>query len=71
MDNLLHLSLFTLFYYQLNNILKPCLYDKFEIFQEEPFIFYPVVQSANLFILSIFFLFTTHLLFFSKITDFI
>jgi len=70
MENLLQLCLFTLFYYQLNNILKPCLYDKYEIFQEEPFIFYPVIQSANYFILSVFVLFTTHLLFFSRIKNY-
>ena len=70
MNELIKICLFTLFYYQLNNILKPCLYDKFEIFQEEPFMFYPVIQSANFFILSVFVLFTTHLLFFSRIKNY-
>jgi hypothetical protein len=69
-NNLFKLFLFTLFYYQLDTILKPCLYDKFEIFQSEPFVFYPVIQSANIFILAIFTIFTTHLLIFSNIKNY-
>jgi len=64
------LSLFTLFYYQLDNILKPFLYDKYELFQQEPIKFYPVIQTANIFILSVFSLFTVHLLFFSNIKNY-
>lgn len=70
MNELFKLCLYTLFYYQLDNILKPCLYDKFDIFQQEPIQFYPVIQSANVFILSVFSLFTVHLLFFSKIKNY-
>jgi len=70
MNQLFKLCLYTLFYYQLDNILKPCLYDKFDIFQQEPIQFYPVIQSANVFILSVFSLFTAHLLFFSKIKNY-
>lgn len=65
-----NLSLFTLFYYQLDNILKPFLYDKYELFQQEPIKFYPVIQTANIFILSVFSLFTVHLLFFSNIKNY-
>ena len=70
MNHLFRLFLFTLFYNQLDIILKPCLYDKYELFQIEPFIFYPVIQSANIFILSIFSIFTIHLLFFSNIKNY-
>jgi len=61
---------FTLFYYQLNHILKPFVYDNFSLFQEEPFIFYPIVQSANIFLLYIFIFFTANLFMFSKINNY-
>jgi hypothetical protein len=66
MHNIINLFLFTLFYYQLDNILKPLVYDKFDIFNCEPIIFYPVIQTANIFILSIFSLFVFYLFIFSK-----
>lgn len=64
------LCLYTLLYYQLETILKPCLYDKLEIFQQEPIVFYPIIQSANIFILCVFTLFVTQLMFFSKIKNY-
>ena len=70
MNEIFKLCLYTLFYYQLDNILKPCLYDQFEIFKQDPIQFYPVIQSANIFILAVFSLFTTQLLFFSKIKNY-
>ena len=70
MFRLFQLFIFTLIYFQLDNIMKPCLYDNFEIFQNEPIVFYPVIQSANIFILTVFSLFTVHLLFFSKIKNY-
>lgn len=70
MNTLLNLFSYTLLYYQLDNVLKPCLYDNFEIFQEEPVQFYPIMQAANIFILSIFSLFTSYLLLFSKIKNY-
>jgi len=66
MHEVFKLCLFTLFYYQLNNILKPCIYNNFEIFQEEPMIFYPMIKSANVFILSTIFGFIINLIIFSK-----
>ena len=70
MYELFKLFSFTLFYFQLDNILKPYVYDKFELFQQEPIIFYPVIQSANIFILSVFAIFTGHLIFLSKIKNY-
>lgn len=66
MNEWIQLFLFTIFYYQLDTILKPCLYDKYELFQQEPIIFQSVIQSANLFTLSAFSLFAAYLLGFSK-----
>ena len=70
MNELFILFSFTLLYFQIDNILRPCLYNKFEIFQDEPMIFYPVIKSANIFILSIFTIFSTHLIFYSKIKNY-
>ena len=70
MNELFNLFLYTLAYFELDNILKPFLYDKLELFIEEPIIFYPIVRSTNIFILSIFTSFTTHLLYFSKIKNY-
>ena len=67
MNQLLGLFLYTLFYYQLNNLLKPCLYDKLDVFKEEPIVFYPVIYSANIFILYIFVALNANLIIFSKI----
>jgi class 3 adenylate cyclase len=66
MNHIYVLSLFTLLYYQLDDILKVCLYDKLELFNEEPIIFYPIIQTSNIFILSIFLIFSGHLMFFSN-----
>lgn len=66
MDSL-YLFLYTLVYYQLNNSLKPILYNNFEVFKEEPFIFFPIIYSANLFILYIFIVLNVNLIIFSKI----
>lgn len=70
MNELFKLFFFTLAYYQTDNILKPCLYDKYELFQQEPIVFYPVIQSANVFILCVFSIFTVNLLAFSKIRNY-
>ena len=70
MNKLFTLFLFTMIYFQIDTILKPCIYDKFELFQQDPIIFYPVIQSANIFILSVFTLFTSNLLFFSNTTNY-
>lgn len=59
--------LFTLFYYQLNNSLKPLVYNKFEIFKEEPFIFNPIIYTTNMFILYIFIALNTNLIIFSNV----
>jgi class 3 adenylate cyclase len=67
MNNVLGLFLYTLFYYQMNNMLKPCLYDKFAVFKEEPIVFYPILYSTNVFILYIFLTLNVNLIIFSKI----
>lgn len=67
MNQILGLFLFTLVYYQLNNMLKPCVYNKFEVFKEEPIIFSPLLYSANVFILYIFVMLNINLIFFSRI----
>ena len=66
MHEIFKLCLFTLFYYQLNNILKPCIYNNFEIFKEEPIVFYPIIQTINIYILYIFFVFLLNLIIISK-----
>ena len=70
MHEIFQLCLFTLFYYQLNNILTPCLYNKFDIFQEEPIVFYTTIQGINIFILYIFSLLTIKLIIFSKMKNY-
>lgn len=70
MHEIFQLCLFTLFYYQLNNILTPCLYNKFDIFQEEPIVFYPAIQGINILILYIFSLLTINLIVFSKMKNY-
>ena len=67
MNELLGLFLYTLFYYQLNNMLNPCIYNKFDVFKEDPIIFYPVIYSTNIFILYIFVALNANLIIFSKI----
>jgi len=69
MEKLLKHFLFTILYYQSEIIFKFCLYDKYKLFQEEPIIFHQVIQSANIFILTIFSLFTIQLLFFSNVKN--
>jgi len=64
------LCLFTLFYYQLNNILKPCIYNNFEIFQEDPIVFYPMIKTANVFILCVFCGFIANLIILSKMKNY-
>jgi len=67
---------FTLLYFQLDSLLKPFVFDKFEIFHlgqgpRELVLYdehiFPIIQSANVFNLSILCIFTVHLLVFSKI----
>lgn len=68
MNELIGLFLYILFYYQLNNLLQPFVYNKFHIFkEEEPIIFHPIVYSINIFILYIFVMLNAYLTFFSKI----
>ena len=43
MNELLGLFLYTLFYYQLNNILQPCVYNKLSFFKEEPIVFNQII----------------------------
>ena len=69
MHKQLHLFLFTLIYYQLNNMLTPLVYNKFEVFKEEPIIFYPMIYTTNIFILYIFVMLNANLIFFSKIKN--
>ena len=69
-NNLFNLFGYTLLYYQLDNIFKVYLYDTLSFFQQDPIIFYPVIQSANVFIFFTFFIFTTYLLLFSKIKNY-
>ena len=67
MNEILPLFLYTLFYYQLNNILQTCVYNKFDLFQEGPIVFHPIILSTNVFILYIFVALNVNLLIFSKI----
>ena len=65
-----NLFLFTIFYYQTDNIFKSLLYNKFELFQEESIVFCPIIQTINFFILSVFSIFILHLLFSSKTNNY-
>jgi hypothetical protein len=67
MSQTLGLFLFTLLYYELNSLLKPCIYNKFDVFNEEPIVFNPIMQKINLFILYLFVILNANLLIFSKI----
>ena len=53
----------------MNNMLKPVLYNNLEIFKEDPFIFNPMIYSANVFILYIFAVLNANVFFFSKIRN--
>lgn len=70
MKNSFKLFLFTIFYYQTDHIFKYLLYNNFQLFQEVPIVFYPVIQTINIFILSIFSIFTLQLLFYSKTNNY-
>ena len=70
MNDVFKLFTFVLLYYQTDNVLKLTLYDKVEMFQQDPIIFYPIIQSANYFIFYVFCVFTIHLMFFSKISNY-
>lgn len=67
MNETLGLFLYTLFYYQLNNLLQPLVYNKYDLFKEEPIVFYPVIYSTNVFILYIFVALNANLIIFYKI----
>ena len=69
MNKTLQLFLYTLFYYQLNNSLKPFVYNNFDVFKETPYIFFPIIHTANIFILYIFVMINIDLLIFSKIKN--
>ena len=66
MINLFKLFTYTLFYFELDNIFNNLLYNNIELFNQDAIIFYPVIQTANIFILSVFSIFTVHLFFFVK-----
>ena len=67
MHEIFNLFSFTLFYYKIDSVLKAFIYNNFHVFKEDPIIFYPIIQSANIFILYIFVMFTSNLILFSKI----
>ena len=69
MNNLLRLFLYTLLYYQLNNLLHPLVYNKFDLFKEDPIEFNPIIYSTNIFILYIFIALNANLIIFSKIKN--
>ena len=71
MNDLKLYFIYTLFYYQLDNILKPTVYNKFELFKENIDIpLYSIFLSCNYFILIIFLGYLIHMLFISKIINF-
>jgi class 3 adenylate cyclase len=67
---LFNLFIYTLFYYEIDNILKPYIYDKYDLFNDDPIIFSPIIQSTNIFILTLYALLTINLLFFSQIKNY-
>ena len=62
---------FTMFYFQIDSMMKPYIYDTMDMFKNDPTVqFHSTFQTSNIFILSIFIILTAHLLFFSKITNY-
>ena len=70
MINLFKLFTYTLFYFELDNIFNNFLYNNIDLFNQDAIILYPVIQTANIFILSVFSIFTIHLYFFSNIKNY-
>ena len=70
MKVLFQLFFITLAYYQSDNILQSCVYNSFDIFKEEPIIFYPNIKAANIFIFFIFIILFLNLCIFSKNTNY-
>ena len=70
MTELLKFFFYTLIYYELNNFLNNHVYNKYNIFVSDPVVFYPIIQTANIYILTISLIFTFHLLLFSKVKNY-
>ena len=51
--NLFNNFIYVISYYQLDNLLKMYIYNNFDPFKSNPIIFYPVINTANVFILGI------------------
>lgn len=66
MPNSLFLFIYTFTYFQIDSIIKPFLLQNFTYFDIEPFIYYPVIKSANIFTLTIFLSLNVYLIFFRK-----
>jgi len=66
MNRTFYTLFYVLLYFQINTVLKPFVYDNYECFQGESIQFYPVIQSANIFILSIFSVYTLYLITLSR-----
>jgi hypothetical protein len=66
MNKLFNIFIYTLVYYELDNILKPLIYDRYHSIQIEPILFNPIIQTANIFILCVFIFLTSELMFVSK-----
>jgi hypothetical protein len=64
MPNSLFLFIYTFTYFQIDSIIKPFLLQNFTYFDIEPFTYYPVIKSANIFTLTIFLSLNLYLIFF-------
>jgi len=70
MLNTLILFIYTFIYFEIETIIKPFLNTDFLIFDKEPFIFYPIIKTANIFILIIFLTLNARLITFPKHTNY-
>lgn len=66
MNDIFFTFLYTLSYYQIDAMLKPLLYDKYDLFNNYIIIFPNVFQSMNIFVLLVFIYFKIYLMLFAK-----
>jgi len=66
-NDVMTMSIYTVLYYQIENIMRPLVYNKYDLFvKESPFIFNQSVQTINVFIFSAFLFFTVQYFLYNK-----
>ena len=66
MNDIFKLFLYSIFYFQIDDLLQPLLFNNFNIFKSDIIIFNPIIQNINIFILSIFSLYSINNIFLFK-----